>query len=84
MVDSSSKGSGGTVFVSGASVAGDPPKTIQDLFGGNNLSAYDKAAESKMVPQMTMAIEDFNRLARMLDHNTKLKDEGQHPNSISR
>jgi len=31
MVDNSSKGSGGTVFVSGASVGGEPPKTIQDL-----------------------------------------------------
>jgi hypothetical protein len=73
MVDNSFTGSGGTVFVSGASVGGEPPKTIQDLFGGNGMSAYDKGAESKMVPQMTMASEDYNRLVRMLDHNTKLK-----------
>lgn len=73
MVDNSSKGSGGTVFVSGASVAGEPPTTIEDLFGGNNLSAYDKAAESKMIPQMTMATEDFNRITRMLHQNQNLK-----------
>lgn len=73
MVDNSFKGSGGTVFVSGASVAGEPPKSIEDIFSANSLSAYDKAAESKMIPQMTMATEDFNRLARMLKQDQKIK-----------
>lgn len=73
MVDNSSKGSGGTVFVSGASVAGEPPKTIQDVFGGGGLSSYDKAAETRMIPQMTMATEDYNRLLRMITQNEKPK-----------
>ena len=57
IVDNSRAGDGGTVFVSGASVANDPPKSIQDIFrrGGNRLRAQNKAAESKMLPQMTMA-----------------------------
>ena len=65
MVDNSFNGTGGTVFVSGASVAGDPPKSIEDLFGGRQ-SAWNKEAESKMLPQMTMASEDFNRIVRMI------------------
>lgn len=74
MVDNSSKGSGGTVFVSGASVAGDPPKTIQDVFGGGaGVRAWDKGAETKMLPQMTMASEDFNRILRMLGQSEKIR-----------
>jgi hypothetical protein len=69
MVDNSGGGSGGTVFVSGASVAGDPPKSIEDLFGGRS-SAWSKEAEAHMLPQMTMATEDFNRIVRMIDTGT--------------
>ncbi len=72
MVDNSNKGDGGTIFVSGASVGGKVPTTIQDLFGGG-LSSYDKEAESQMIPQMTMATENFNQVARMLKHGEKLK-----------
>ncbi|QQS39830.1 MAG: M20/M25/M40 family metallo-hydrolase [Acidobacteriota bacterium] len=72
MVDNSSKGSGGTVFVSGAAVAGDPPKTLQDLFQGS-VSAWDKGAEKRMVPQMTMSTEHFNRLVRMIDHGKNVQ-----------
>jgi hypothetical protein len=67
MVDNSSKGSGGTVFVSGASVGGTPPKTIADIFGGSN-SAYTVGAEKQMVPQMTMATENYNQILRLLEH----------------
>ena len=73
MVDNSGAGSGGTIFVSGATVAGDPPKTIQDIFGGNGSSSWDKAAESKMLPQMTMATEDYNRLVRMMKFGERIK-----------
>ncbi|MEZ5347060.1 MAG: M20/M25/M40 family metallo-hydrolase [Pyrinomonadaceae bacterium] len=73
MVDNSSKGSGGTVFVSGATVAGDPPKSIEDLFGRRGTSAWDKEAESKMVPQMTMATEDYNRISRMIGFGEKVR-----------
>ncbi len=68
MVDNSSKGSGGTVFVSGAAVGGDPPATIQDIFGGGSNSAYTVGAEKKMIPQMTMSTENYNQIVRMLKH----------------
>lgn len=66
MVDNSGNGSGGTLFVSGAAVAQKVPETLAEAFGGaNRLSAWDKAAESKMIPQITLATEDYNRLVRM-------------------
>ena len=73
IVDSSSKGSGGTVFVQGASVSQEVPANIEDIFGGNSrrLSPYQKEAEAKMLPQMTMAIEDYNRLVRMIKQGVK-------------
>ncbi|MFV0388163.1 MAG: M20/M25/M40 family metallo-hydrolase [Pyrinomonadaceae bacterium] len=73
VVDNSSKGSGGTIFVQGAEVAGDPPKSIDDLFGGSATRAWDKGAESKMLPQITMATEDYNRVVRMLGFNENVK-----------
>ncbi len=72
MVDNSFNGSGGTVFVQGANVAQKVPETLAEAFGGaNRLSAWDKAAESKMMPQMTMATEDYNRLVRMINFGAK-------------
>ena len=73
MVDNSFNGSGGTVFVQGANVAQKVPETLAEAFGGGNkrLSAWDKAAESKMIPQMTMATEDYNRIVRMINFGVK-------------
>ncbi len=73
MIDNSSNGTGGTIFVSGAAVAQKVPETLAEAFGGgtNRLSAWDKAAESKMIPQMTMATEDYNRLVRMINFGAK-------------
>ena len=65
-VDSSSKGSGGTLFVGGATVAQELPADTANLNFRGGLRASDKAAEAKMVPQMTMTIEDYNRLVRMI------------------
>ncbi len=74
MVDNSRKGEGGTVFVSGANVANEPPKSLEDVFDrSRSLSARDKAAESKMLPQMTMASEDYNRIMRMMKNGEKVK-----------
>jgi len=73
MVDNSRAGSGGTIFVSGASVAGKPPETLKDLFTGGSAKAWDKAAESKMIPQMTMATEDYNRIVRMMKFGEKIR-----------
>lgn len=75
MIDNSFTGSGGTIFVSGATVAQKVPETLEEAFGGgaNRLSAWDKAAESKMIPQVTLATEDYNRLVRMIELGEKIQ-----------
>jgi hypothetical protein len=73
LVDNSSKGSGGTVFVSGASVAAKVPETIEEAFGARRASPWAKESEAKMVPQMTMASEDYHRLVRMIQQGVKPK-----------
>lgn len=70
IVDNSSKGSGGTVFVSGASVAVPVPEKMEDM---RRLRPWLKEFEPRMVPQMTMATEDYNRLIRMINQGAKLK-----------
>ncbi len=74
-IDNSRNGSGGTIFVQGATVAQTIPADVTD-FGAvrrSMISAQDKAAESKMIPQMTMATEHYNRLVRMIQQGEKLK-----------
>jgi carboxypeptidase Q len=66
VVDPSSKGSGGTLFVGGATVAQDIPADPTTMNFRSGLRASDKAAEARMVPQMTITIEDHNRLVRMI------------------
>lgn len=73
VVDNSSNGSGGTIFVSAASVAADIPDNPLDFFSQRRLQPWDKEAESKMVPQITMATEDYNRLARMIQAGEKVQ-----------
>ena len=67
VVDISSKGSGGTLFVGGATVAQEIPANTENLSARSGLRAYDKAAEPRIIPQMTMTIEDYNRLVRMIN-----------------
>jgi hypothetical protein len=68
VIDNSFEGSGGTLFVQGANLAQEIPANPQDLFrrNPNRLSPYQKEAEAKMIPQLTMASEDYNRLFRMI------------------
>jgi len=73
MVDNSFEGSGGTVFVAQASVAQEVPKSMEDYFAGKRLTPQQKESESKMLPQMTMASEHYNRLVRMIKLGEKLK-----------
>ncbi len=74
VVDNSSAGSGGTLFVSGANVAQEVPANPLEIFSRRNrLQPYQKEAEAKMLPQITMASEDYNRLVRMLRQGEKLK-----------
>lgn len=72
IVDSSGNGSGGTVFVQGATVAQSVPADPAQIFRGRNrLQPYQKEAEAKMLPQMTVATEDYNRLLRMIQSGVK-------------
>ncbi len=73
VVDNSFNGSGGTVFVAQASVAADIPANPMDFFTQKRLQPWDKEAESKMVPQMTVATEDYNRLVRMIQAGEKVQ-----------
>jgi len=72
IVDNSERGSGGTIFITGANVAREIPqnaKTIPEFvqqFFGESSKPYRKDAESRMLPQLTMASEDYNRLVRMI------------------
>ena len=82
VVDNSRIGSGGTLFVSSASVV--PPPTngnpAQPAPGGpggganrGRFAPYNKDMESRMLPQMTMATEDYNRLVRMIKQGVRPK-----------
>ena len=74
IVDNSGNGSGGTLFVQGANVAQEVPATPQQVFGNRNrLQPYQKESEAKMLPQMTMATEDYNRIVRMIQNGAKPK-----------
>ncbi|MEO7540297.1 MAG: M20/M25/M40 family metallo-hydrolase, partial [Pyrinomonadaceae bacterium] len=66
VIDSSFRGSGGTVFVQGAGVVQPMPENGAEFNFRNSLQAYKKESESRMLPQMTMANEDYNRLVRMI------------------
>ncbi len=71
VVDNSRGGSGGTVFVQGATVAQPVPANPQDR--PTRLAAQQKEAESRMLPQMTVASEHYNRMIRMIQQGVKLK-----------
>ncbi len=78
IVDNSRNGSGGTLFVQSASVVPlSVPATSSEAPqpgpGGRRggLSPYQKEAEARMMPQMTMATEDYNRLVRMIQNGAK-------------
>jgi hypothetical protein len=74
-VDVSPRGSGGTLFVQSATVAPPIPKTIEDMRPGTlpRMSPYDPKSESKMIPQITVAPEHYNRMIRMIQQGEKLK-----------
>ncbi len=72
VVNESSQGDGGTVFVASATA----PSTNEGGFGfgARGPSAYATNAPA-MPPQITLAAEDYNRLVRMLEQGVKLRME---------
>lgn len=80
VVDNSRHGTGGTLFVQSATVVQEPapagtpaPQPGPGGQGRPRLSPYQKEAEARMLPQMTMASEDYNRLVRMIQNGAKPK-----------
>ena len=80
LIDPSRSGDGGTLFVQAASVPGSPPplppangeKGEARTPPPRRLSPWDKDAP-KIIPQLVMAKEHYNRLVRMLQQGEKLK-----------
>jgi hypothetical protein len=71
-----SEGDGGTIFVSGANVPTDldmssPFAAVRSLFL-SDVHAYDENAPT-VIPQVVVAVEHYNRMARMIKAGEKLK-----------
>jgi carboxypeptidase Q len=72
LVDPSRRGDGGTIFVQSATVA---QPFVENPFAANaprRLQPWDKDAP-KVVPQIVVAAEHYNRMMRMLQAGEKLK-----------
>jgi len=73
LIDVSPRGTGGTIFVQQATVAQPVPKSIEEMRTLTRLSYYDPKAETKMIPQVTVSAEQYNRMMRMMQQGEKLK-----------
>jgi carboxypeptidase Q len=78
VLDNSRNGSGGTLFVQSANVAplSVPATSSEAPAAGQRrggLAPYSKEAEARMIPQITVATEDYNRLVRMIQNGVKPK-----------
>lgn len=72
LVDASRVGDGGTIFVQSASV---PQPCVENPFAPGaprQIQAFDKTAP-KILPQLVMAVEHYNRIARMIEAGEKVK-----------
>jgi len=72
LVDASRAGDGGTIFVQSATV---PQPVTEASFGPNAprlIQSYDKTAP-QIVPQLVLAVEHYNRIARMIEAGKKVK-----------
>jgi hypothetical protein len=72
LVDASRAGDGGTIFVQSATV---PQPVTEDSFRPNAprlIQPYEKTAP-KIVPQVVVAVEHYNRIARMIEAGEKVK-----------
>ncbi|HWX23261.1 MAG TPA: M20/M25/M40 family metallo-hydrolase [Candidatus Binatia bacterium] len=70
VVNASSQGDGGTVFVAAASV---PGPDLRAAYTPTNAPRAWATNAPKIPPQITLATEDYNRLARMIQQGEKLK-----------
>jgi carboxypeptidase Q len=69
------RGDGGTIFVQSATIPQPPrPAGTQPAQPAQRLNAYDETAP-QIVPQVTVAVEQYNRVARMVQKGQKVKLE---------
>ena len=72
LVDASRNGDGGTIFVQSASV---PQPCLENAFAPGaprQIQPYDKTAPP-IIPQLVLAVEHYNRIARMIEAGEKVK-----------
>jgi carboxypeptidase Q len=72
LVDASRAGDGGTIFVQSASV---PQPCVENPFAPGapkQIQPFDKAAP-QIIPQLVVAVEHYNRIARMIEAGEKVK-----------
>ena len=72
VIEPSRQGDGGTLFVAQASVPGAPGFGAPAAGAAKRVSAWDKDAP-RFAPQIVMAKEHYNRLARMISQGEALK-----------
>jgi len=66
------RGDGGTIFVQSATVTPPPAPTDPNAAPARGVSVYDKSAP-KVMPQMVLAAEHYNRIVRMLKAGEAVK-----------
>lgn len=72
LIDASRAGDGGTIFVQSATV---PQPVTTDSYGPNAprlIQSYDKTA-GPIIPQLVLAVEHYNRIARMIEAGEKVR-----------
>lgn len=69
LVDASRIGDGGTIFVQGATVP--QPARSESADAPRSIQPFDKAA-GPIPPQMVLAVEQYNRIARMIEAGEKV------------
>jgi hypothetical protein len=72
LAEPSRQGDGGTLFVAQATVPGAAPFGLPGQPGARRVSAWDKEPP-KMLPQIVVAKEHYNRLVRMIKQGETLK-----------
>ena len=72
LVDPSRAGDGGTIFVQSASVPLPPTVDPLDPNAPRPVPVYDKNAP-KILPQLVLAVEHYNRVVRMIQAGEKVK-----------
>ncbi|RYX81937.1 M20/M25/M40 family metallo-hydrolase [bacterium] len=77
LLDNSNTASGGTVFTASALVPQDKPLSKPTATGRTRLLAQDAEAEGRVLPQMTLATENYNQLYRLVASGQKVRIRAQ-------